>query len=111
MTITATMFGQESNGVSLKVINGGNHEGVLFKRTLPTRTKDFPGMEKGQIKLTTYTPTGEVQGIYTINSSVRADATAAQKMTDKDILERLLNHEVADQLLTNQLLPRVDITF
>lgn len=71
------LFSVEKDAVTFR--DSANDGGVSYKRSAPKRTKDFPGMEKSEVKHTVTDPTVGVIGILTISTSIRADATDAQK--------------------------------
>lgn len=110
MTITVNtkpfdLFAQERDTVTLRDFTGEKGATLQFKRILPKRTKDFPGMEKGEAKLTTYRADGAVQGIYTVSSSVRADTLEADKVADAAFLAALANCSAIVALVKEQRLP------
>lgn len=46
---------------------------ISYKRTAPKRVKDFPGMEKTEVKHTLTGIDGSIIGIQTVSTSIRAD--------------------------------------
>lgn len=84
----------------------GDKDTLAYKRTAPKRVKDFPGMAKSEMKVTRVDPTtGELIGIVTVSTSIRADAAAA----DKSALRGLTDAAIADAawaaLVDEQRLP------
>jgi hypothetical protein len=84
----------------------GDKDSIAYKRTAPKRVKDFPGMAKSEMKLTRIDPvTGELVGIITVATSIRADAADA----DKSAMMALAKAAAADgawtDLVTDQRLP------
>lgn len=76
-SVTYALFSLEKDAVTFRDL--ANDGGVSYKRTAPKRTKDFPGMEKSEVKHTVTDPNLGVIGILTISTSIRADATNDQK--------------------------------
>lgn len=110
MTITVTaksfdLFSQEKDQVTFRNFEGANGAQMQFKRQLPKRVGDFPGMEKGELKITTYRSDGSVQGIYTLNSSIRADTLEADKVLDKDLVAATAATAQYESLVKEQRLP------
>lgn len=84
----------------------GDKDTLAYKRSAPKRVKDFPGMAKSELKLTRIDPvTGELVGIITVATSIRADAI----QTEKDAMMALSKAAMADSawtdLVTDQRLP------
>lgn len=95
----------EKDIVSLRDYTG-DKDSLTFKRTAPKRVKDFPGMAKSELKLTRVDPTsGELVGIITVATSIRADASA----TDRSQMMSLTKAAAADaswaDLVNDQRLP------
>lgn len=110
MTITVAtkpfdLFSQEKDQVTYRDFTGNNGPLMQFKRSLPKRVGDFPGMEKGELKITTYRSDGQVQGIYTLSSSVRADTAEADKVTDKGLIAAAADLTQYESLVKEQRLP------
>jgi len=109
-TINAQPFdihSTEKDAVSLRDY-AGDKDTLTFKRTAPKRVKDFPGMAKSELKLTRVNPTtGELVGIITVSTSIRADAAAA----DKSAMQALIKSAEADaawaDLVNDQRLPLI----
>lgn len=77
-TIVYDTFSQEKDVVTLRDFVNDKFQ-AAYKRLLPKRTKDFPGMEKTELKLTQSDPVLGTIGIVTISTSIRADQPAAVK--------------------------------
>lgn len=77
-TVVYDVFSQEKDVVTLRDFVNDKFQ-IAYKRLLPKRTKDFPGMEKTEQKLTVSDPVLGVIGIVTVATSIRADQTAATK--------------------------------
>lgn len=99
------LFSQEKDQVTFKDFSGANGASMQFKRSLPKRVGEFPGMEKGELKITTYRSDGQVQGIYTLSSSVRADTSEAAKILDKDLIAAAAGLPQYEALVKEQRLP------
>lgn len=79
---------------------------LSFKRTAPKRTKDFPGMEKTEVKHTLIDPaTGAVIGIQTVSTSIRADATAVNREILTGVTTDALASAIYGDLVSDQRLP------
>lgn len=73
------LFSTEKDVVVLSDF-GTNSGQISYKRTAPKRTKDFAGMEKGEVKHTLVDPTtGVTIGIVATSTSILATATDAQR--------------------------------
>lgn len=107
-TINAQPFdihSTEKDAVSLRDY-AGDKDTLAFKRTAPKRVKDFPGMAKSELKLTRVDPsTGELVGIMTVSTSVRADALAADKTAMMDLIKAAAADASWADLVTDQRLP------
>jgi hypothetical protein len=84
----------------------GDKDTLSYKRTAPKRVKDFPGMAKSELKLTRIDPaTGELVGIITVATSIRADSIA----TDRSQMMTLAKAATVDaawaDLVNDQRLP------
>lgn len=109
-TINAQPFdihSTEKDAVSLRDYTG-DKDTLTYKRIAPKRVKDFPGMAKSELKLTRVNnATGELVGIVAITTSIRADATTA----DKDAMMAISKAAAADgawtELVSDQRLPLV----
>lgn len=75
-TINAVIFETFSNEKDIVTLRDftDNKKILTYKRSAPKRVKDFPGMEKSEMKLTLVDPTLGTVGIITVSSSIRADA-------------------------------------
>lgn len=72
-------FSQEKDVVILRDF-ASNDASIAYKRTAPKRTKDFPGMEKGEVKHTLVDPAnGNIIGIVTVSTSIRVGTNDAFK--------------------------------
>nr|URG16111.1 MAG: coat protein [Leviviridae sp.] len=107
-TINAQPFdihSTEKDAVSLRDYTG-DKDTLSYKRTAPKRVKDFPGMAKTELKLTRVNPTtGELVGIITVSTSIRADATAADKTAMMALSKAAADDAAWTDLVTDQRLP------
>lgn len=104
-TQTFDIYSTEKDVVSLRDF-ANDKDTLAYKRLAPKRTKDSPGMAKSELKITRVDPTtGVLIGIVNVSSSIRADATAA----DKTALMAIITAAQADgawtELVTDQRLP------
>lgn len=72
------LFSSEKDVVTFRDFSG-DKKSLAYKRSAPKRTKDFPGMEKTELKLTLTDPVLGTIGIVTVSTSVRADTSDAAK--------------------------------
>lgn len=77
-TVVYEIFSQEKDVVTLRDFVADKYQ-IAYKRLLPKRTKDFPGMEKTEQKLTLSDPVLGTIGIVTVSTSIRADQLPAVK--------------------------------
>lgn len=78
---------------------------LSYKRAAARPTKDFVGMEKGEVKLTVLDSVGKLAGIYTISTSVRADQLEADRAGNLATLAALAGHVSVINLVKEQKLP------
>jgi hypothetical protein len=80
-TINTTAYDTFSNEKDVAVLRDftSNLKSLAYKRIAPKRVKDFPGMEKTELKHTLLDASGVVQGIVSISTSIRADLSAATR--------------------------------
>lgn len=109
-TINAQPFdihSTEKDVVSLKDYSG-DADTLSYKRIAPKRVKDFPGMAKSELKLTRTDPvTGELVGIITVATSIRADASATTKSSMMATGKAALADSAWTDLVNDQRLPLV----
>jgi hypothetical protein len=86
----------------------GKKDTLAYKRTAPKRVKDFPGMAKSELKLTRVDPaTGALVGIVTVSTSIRADASDADKTALQAIIKSAEADAAWEALVEDQRLPLV----
>lgn len=79
---------------------------LTFKRAAPKRTKDFAGMEKGEIKLTLVNPlTGATIGIASINTSILATAADVDRTHLIQMVRDAAAHASFTNLVNDRVLP------
>lgn len=78
---------------------------VSYKRTAPKRVKDFPGMEKGEVKHTVIAPDGQIIGIVSISTSIRADALEADRDDLRAVAGAAFDDASFAALVNDQQLP------
>lgn len=104
-SIAFDIHSQEKDAVVLKAY-ATDANTLSLKRIAPKRTKDFPGMEKTEVKHTLIdTATGAVIGIQTVSTSIRADSTAAVRNSIAGVTKALLDDAIYADLLLDQRLP------
>lgn len=104
-SIAFTLFSVEKDVVVLSD-SSTNTGTVSYKRTAPKRQKDFPGMEKGEIKHTMVDPvTGAVIGIVSTSTSVLATATDAQRTSLIAVQKASLDDSAFSSLVMDRQIP------
>lgn len=102
---TFNLFAQERDAVVLRDFST-LVDSLAFKRTAPKRQKDFPGMEKSEMKVTLINPaTGEIVGIVSAVTSIRADALPAVRDGLKATFRAAVADAAWDDLVNSQRLP------
>jgi len=97
----------EKDVVSLRDYTG-DKDTLAYKRIAPKRVKDFPGMAKSELKLTRVDPsTGELVGIITVATSIRADAAATAKTEMQSLVKAAAADAAWADLVNDQRLPLV----
>lgn len=103
-TLPFNTHAQERDVVVLRDYAGDKNQ-LTYKRTAPKRVKDFPGMEKTELKHTMTDASGNIIGIQTVSTSIIATASAA----DRQALLAVTAAAVADDsyvsLVNDQRLP------
>lgn len=103
--ITFDIHAQERDAVVLKAYDTDANV-LSYKRVSPKRLKDFPGMEKTELKHTLVDPTtGSLIGIQTITTSIRADATTVQRSSLNAVTVAAVADATYTSLLNDQRLP------
>lgn len=104
-SIVFDIHSQEKDVVVLKAY-ATDANTLSYKRILPKRTKDFPGMEKTEVKHTLVDPlTGATLAIHTISTSVLATATSEQRQSSKALMAAVIADATYASLLDDQRLP------
>lgn len=104
-SIAFNLFSVEKDVVVLSD-SSTNTGTVSYKRTAPKRQKDFPGMEKGEIKHTMVDPvTGAIIGIVTTSTSVLATATDAQRTNLIVVQKASLDDSAFTSLVMDRQIP------
>lgn len=78
---------------------------LSYKRTAPKRVKDFPGMEKTEVKHTLTGADGSIIGIQTVTTSIRADALPAVRSSMIATTAAALADATYEDLVQDQRLP------
>lgn len=103
-TIVFSTHSQEKDAVVLRdYVNDASQ--LSYKRTAPKRVKDFPGMEKTELKHTLTGADGEVIGIQTVTTSIRADAVVANRDKLRSTTAAALADTAYVDLINDQRLP------
>lgn len=112
MTITVNtkpfdIFSQEKDIVQFRDFTGESVDDarLQFKRVEAHPTKDFVGMEKGEVKMSVFDAAGKLSGVYTISTSVRADVLEADRATNMATLAALAGHAAVLSLVKEGRLP------
>lgn len=112
MTITVNeipfdLFSTEKDIVSYRDFTGENSDNptLVFKRALPKPTKDFVGMEKSETKLTLRNSAGELVGIFSLSTSIRADQLESVKTSGLSTMAAVAAHAATVALVKEQRLP------
>lgn len=95
-TIAFDTFSQEKDVVVLRAFATDRHQ-LSAKRILPKRTKDYPGAERTEMKVTLSDPTLGIVGIISVSTSIRADTAAASR----DSLVAIAKDAMADPFFTS----------
>lgn len=104
-SVSFALFSVEKDVVVLSD-SSTNTGTISYKRTAPKRQKDFPGMEKGEIKHTLVDPvTGAVIGIVTTSTSVLATATDAQRTSLIAVQKASLDDSAFTSLVMDRQIP------
>lgn len=103
-TVTFSLFSTEKDIVTLRDF-ADNKKSVTYKRSAPKRVKDFPGMEKSEVKMTLTDPTLGVIGIVTVSSSIRADSLDPIRTDLILSVKDMVNEAAYSDLVTDQRLP------
>ncbi len=95
------------DGVVLKdYTNDATSQALLsFKRTAPKRVKEFPGMKRSEVKYSVTALNGDILGILTISSSIRADVDAAVVTDLLAVGNAAYEHAAHSNLVNDQRLP------
>lgn len=103
-TVIFDLFSSEKDVVTLRDFTG-DRKSLTYKRSAPKRTKDFPGMEKSELKLSLIDPVLGTIGIVTLSTSVRADTADVIKT---DLIQTIIaaaGDTSYPQLVLDQRLP------
>lgn len=98
------IFSSEKDNVTLRDFTG-NQKTLAYKRSAPKRTKDFPGMEKSELKLSLIDPVLGTIGIVTLSASVRAGTADATKTDLIQTIVAAAGEASYPQLVLDQRLP------
>ena len=95
---------QERDVVVLRDYTGDKNQ-ISFKRTAPRRLKDFPGMEKTELKHTMTDSSGNIIGIQTVSTSIVANASVVDRQALLAVTTAAMSDEVYTSLVNDQRLP------
>lgn len=106
-TLNAFVFDTFSNEKDVTILRdfSGGKLSLAYKRSAPKRVKDFPGMEKSELKLTVTDPTLGVVAIVSSNTSIRADADDATRSSTIATMLAAMADSAYTQLVQDQRLP------
>lgn len=103
-SVAFDIFSQEKDVVTLRDFVNGK-DSLSFKRAAPKRQKDFPGMEKTEMKVTITDPVLGPVGIMTISTSIRADQNDTLRSHLVGVGVAAVQDTVYEQLVHDQRLP------
>lgn len=98
------VYSSEKDSVALHNFSSKT-EALTYKRTAPKRVKDFPGMEKTEMKHTVTDAAGVVLGIVTVSTSIKADVVASVRDTIIGTVKAAMADASWDSLYRDQRLP------
>lgn len=106
-TLNAIVFDIHSQEKDVVVLRDyiGDASQISYKRTAAKRVKDFPGMQKTEVKHTITAPDGNIVGIQTVTTSIRADAAAASRTLLNATTVAALQDAAYTALIQDQRLP------
>lgn len=103
-TLPFNTHAQERDVVVLRDYTGDKNQ-LTYKRTAPKRVKDFPGMEKTELKHTMTDASGNIIGIQTVSTSIIATASAADRQALLAVTAAAVADEAYVSLVNDQRLP------
>ena len=95
---------QERDVVVLRDYTGDQNQ-ISYKRTAPRRLKDFPGMEKTELKHTMTDSSGNIIGIQTVSTSIVANAPVVVRQALLAVTTAAMSDEAYTSLVNDQRLP------
>lgn len=102
---TFNIFSLEKDVVVMTDLTSNSGQ-LSYKRTAPKRQKDFPGMEKGEVKHTLVDPsTGGIIGIVTTSTSIIATASDQQRNHLAAVQRAALVDDAFSALVLDRQLP------
>lgn len=103
--IVFNTYAQERDVVVLRdFVNDASQ--ISYKRTAPKRVKDFPGMEKTELKHTLVdSATGSIVGIQTVTTSILATAAPAVRSSLNATTVAAMADSAYSDLILDQRLP------
>lgn len=103
-SIVFSTHSQEKDAVVLRdYVNDASQ--ISYKRTAPKRVKDFPGMEKTEVKHTLTGTDGSLLGIQTVTTSIRADVLPAVRTSMSATTAAAIADSAYSDLVLDQRLP------
>ena len=103
-TLPFNTHAQERDVVVLRDYTGDQNQ-ISYKRTAPKRVKDFPGMEKTELKHTMTDASGNIIGIQTVSTSIVANASAVDRQALLAVTTAAMADEAYTSLVNDQRLP------
>lgn len=103
-SVTFDLNSQEKDVVTFRDF-ATNAASVAYKRSAPKRTKDFPGMEKGEVKHTLLDPVLGTIGIVTVTTSIRAGTPDVIKTALAATIASIISDAAFTNLVIDQRLP------
>lgn len=103
-TLPFNTHAQERDAVVLRDYTGDKNQ-ISYKRTAPKRVKDFPGMEKTELKHTMTDSSGNIIGIQTVSTSIVATASVVDRQALLAVTTSAMSDEAYTSLVNDQRLP------
>lgn len=110
ITVNAIPFDIHSQEKDVMIFRDFSGESIddkrlQFKRIEAHPTKDFVGMEKGEVKMSVFDTAGKLSGVYTISTSVRADVLEADRVANMTTVAAIASHAATVSLVKEGRLP------
>lgn len=106
-TLNSHVFSTHSHEKDAVVLRDytSDAETLSYKRTAPKRVKDFPGMEKSEMKQTVTAADGSLIGIQTVTTSILAGTAVAVRSAMNATTIAAMQDSAYTDLIVDQRLP------